>query len=96
MLRSSALTSLAALALTAVPASAAVAPGRIAFSVASKVPESNVAAGGFGPAVALPDGGTVLVATNRSFRGITVVRLRPDGSPEPAFGSGGTARRAAG
>jgi uncharacterized delta-60 repeat protein len=29
---------------------------------------------------------------NRSFRGITAVRLRPDGSPEPAFGSGGTAR----
>jgi uncharacterized delta-60 repeat protein len=92
MLRSLALTSLAALALTAAPASAAVAPGRIAFLVSSKVPESNVDAGGYGPAVVLPDGGAILVVANRSFRGITVVRLRPDGSPEPAFGRGGTAR----
>jgi uncharacterized delta-60 repeat protein len=90
--RSLALASLAALAFGAAPASAAVAPGRIAFSVATKIPESNVDAGGAGPAVALPDGGAVVLASDRGSKAITAVRLRADGSLDPAFGSGGIAR----
>jgi uncharacterized delta-60 repeat protein len=90
--RSLALASLAALAFAAAPASAAVAPGRIAFSVATRIPESNVDAGGAGPAVALPDGGAVMLASDRGSKGITAVQLRADGSLDPTFGSGGIAR----
>ncbi len=92
MIRSLALACLAALAFAVAPASAAVAPGRIAFSVATKIPESNVDAGGAGPAVALPDGGTIMLAFDRTTKAITLVRLRADGSLEPSFGSGGIAR----
>jgi uncharacterized delta-60 repeat protein len=85
-----ALLCLAALALAAAPASAAVAPGRIAFSIAANVPESNVDAGGAETAVALPDGGAVVVAHDR--KGFTAARLRADGSLEPTFGNRGIAR----
>ncbi len=94
MLRSLAVACLAACSLLpAVPAAAAVAPGRVAFSVATKVPVSNVDAAGAGAAVALPDGGAVMLAFARS-TGLTAVQLRPDGSPDPSFGTRGIARLA--
>src|SRR5688572_1896627 len=82
-----------ALALTAAaaPATADVAPGRVAFSVATQVPERNVDAGGAGPTVALPGGGAVMVAHGPG-ADLTLVQLRADGSLDPAFGSGGIAR----
>jgi uncharacterized delta-60 repeat protein len=91
MFRTLAVSSLSALSLAAaVPACgfAATAPGRIAFSVSARV--ANVDARGAGPSVALPDGGAVLVTTDRN--SFTAVRLRADGSMEPAFGAGGIAR----
>lgn len=91
MLRSIGLACVAALAVAAAPAAAAVAPGRVAFSVATQVPERNVDAGGAGPAVALPDGRVVMIAYDRG-AGLTLVQLRGDGSLDPAFGSGGIAR----
>ena len=91
MLRSLALGCLAALTLAAAPAAAAVAPGRVAFSVATKVPESNVDAGGAGAAVALPDGRVVMIAHGPG-ADLTLVQLRADGSFDRAFGNAGTAR----
>ncbi len=73
MIRSLALASFTALAITAAPAAAAVAPGHVAFSVATKIPESNVDAGGAAAAVALPDGGAVMLAYDRTSRDVTVV-----------------------
>lgn len=94
MLRLLAVACLAACSLLpAAPAAAAVAPGRVAFSVATKVPQSNVDAGGAGAAVALPDGGTVMLASGGP-TALTVVQLRPDGSLDPSFGMGGIARLA--
>ena len=92
MIRSLALASFTALAITAAPAAAAVAPGHVAFSVATKIPESNVDAGGAAAAVALPDGGAVMLAYDRTSRDVTVVRTRVDGALEPSFGRGGIAR----
>lgn len=92
MIRALAVACLAACSLLpAVPAAAAVAPGRVAFSVATHVPRSNVDAGGAGSAVALPDGGAVMLAFDGS-TGLTAVQLRPDGSLDPSFGSRGIAR----
>lgn len=91
MLRSVGLACLAALTVAVVPAAAAVAPGRVAFSVATQVRERNVDAGGAGPAVALPDGRVVMIAYGPG-AGLTLVQLRADGSPDPAFGSAGIAR----
>ena len=92
MVRPLAVACLAAFSLLpAVPAAAAGAPGRVAFSVATKVPLSNVDAGGAGAAVALPDGGAVMLAFTGS-AGLTAVALRADGSPDPSFGSRGIAR----
>jgi uncharacterized delta-60 repeat protein len=54
----------------------------------------------FEHALALPDGGVLLVGTesgeatsdgNRFYKRVYAERLRPDGSPDPAFGSGGVA-----
>ena len=83
---------LAALSISAAPAAAAVAPGHVVFSVATKVPESNVDAGGAGAAVTLPDGGSVMLAYDRASRDVAVARLRPDGALDPSFGRGGIAR----
>lgn len=74
------------------PDHAFTAPGRIAISTAAKAPERTVDAGGGGPAVALPDRGAIVASFDRTFKGFTLVRLRADGSPEPSFGRGGTAR----
>jgi len=93
MYRSLAVSCLSALSIAAaVPAcaSAAVAPGRIAFSTSARV--ANVDARGAGPSLALPDGGAVLVTTDRN--SFTVARLRADGSMEPTFGTGGLVRHA--
>jgi uncharacterized delta-60 repeat protein len=70
------------------PASAADAPGRVAFGVSARV--ANVDARGAEASVALPDGGAALVTTDRN--SLTVARLRADGSMEPAFGTNGVAR----
>ena len=91
MLRSIGLAFLATLTVAVVPAAAAVAPGRVAFSVATQVPERNVDAAGAGPAVALPDGRVAMVAYTPG-AGLTLVQLRTDGSLDPAFGSAGVAR----
>ena len=91
MLRPLFLACIAALTVAAAPAAAAVAPGRVAFSVATQVPERNVDAGGAGPAVALPDGGVVMIAHGPG-ADLTLVQLRADGSLDPSFGSGGVAR----
>ena len=91
MLRSIGLACLATLTVAVAPAAAAVAPGRVAFSVATQVPERHVDAGGAGPAVALPDGGVAMVAYGPG-ADLTLVQLRADGSLDPAFGSGGIAR----
>jgi len=91
MLRSIGLACIAALTLATAPAAAAVAPGRVAFSVATQAPERNVDAGGAGAAVALPEGGVVMIAYDRS-ADLTLVQLRGDGSPDPSFGRGGIAR----
>jgi uncharacterized delta-60 repeat protein len=91
LLRSIATACLATLAVAAAPAAAAVAPGRVLFAT-TKAPVSNVDAGGAGPAVALPDGGVVMVTYDRTVQAITTVALRADGSPNTAYGSGGTSR----
>ena len=93
MLRPFGLACIATLALAALPAAApaAVAPGRVALSVATKVPVANVDAAGAGPAVALPDGGAVMIAFDRA-ADLTLVQMRRDGSLQPGFGSGGIAR----
>jgi len=76
--------------VVAAPAGAAVAPGRVTFSVGAPEPQRNVDAGGASAAVALPDGGAVLIAPEFG-RGFVAARLRADGSLEPSFGSGGVA-----
>lgn len=90
-MRSIGLACVAALTVAAAPAAAAVAPGRVAFSVATQVPERNVDAGGAGPAVALPDGRVVMIAYDPG-ADLTLVQLRADGSLDTSFGSGGLAR----
>lgn len=91
MLRRLGLACVAVLLVAAAPVAAAVAPGRVAFSVATQVPERNVDAGGAGPAVPLPGGGVVMIAYGPG-ADLTLVQLRGDGSLDPAFGSGGVAR----
>ena len=84
------LATLAAGAAPATAASAAVAPGRVAFSIASNVPVSNVDAGGAGAAIALPEGGALMLAADGPR--VAAIRMRADGSLEPSFGNGGIAR----
>lgn len=84
-----ALTTAALLAFAAPAARAAQAPGRIVLAPISAKAVRNVDARGAGPAVALPDGGVVLAGGGQS---TAVTQLRPDGAPDPSFGSGGTAR----
>ena len=91
LLRSIATACLATLAVAASPAAASVAPGRVLFAT-TPGPVSNVDAGGAGPAVVLPDGGVVMVAFDGSSQAITTVALRADGSPNAAYGAGGTSR----
>ena len=93
MTRSVPLAVLVLLALASVPASAATAPGRVAFSVASSVPQPS-SGDGFDThgSVALPDGGVVMLAHDRPAGPALAVRLRRDGTPEQTFGNGGTAR----
>lgn len=79
---------LAAATVAAAPAAASVAPGRVLFPT-TPAPVSNVDAGGAGPAVALPDGGVVMVVFDSTYKAITTVALRADGSPNPAYGDGG-------
>ncbi len=89
MHRRLALTTAALLTFAAPAARAAQAPGRIVLAPISAKAVRNVDARGAGPAVALPDGGVVLAGGGQS---TAVTQLRPDGAPDPSFGSGGTAR----
>lgn len=81
---------LLALALPVATAQAEQAPGRVAFSVAAKVPVTNVDAGGAGSAVALPDGGAVLLGGQ--YGKVELVRIDAAGRRDPTFGLGGVAR----
>ena len=81
---------LAASAIAPAPAAAFVAPGRVLLPTTQGA-VSNVDAGGAGPAVVLPDGGVVMVTFDTAFKAVTTVALGPDGAPNPAYGSGGTA-----
>jgi uncharacterized delta-60 repeat protein len=76
------------------------APGRVAFSAdGGTVRNADDSGAAADPAVALPDGGAVVVAVDGASRetGVAeVVRLEPDGAPDPSFGNGGVARVTAG
>lgn len=84
---------LGALVLIATPAAAqaATALGRVVHPVALQIPRPDLDATVVSPAVALPDGGAVVVPNDD----LTAVRLRADGSLEPSFGRGGIAHIAA-
>lgn len=92
MARTLMLAALAVIAAAAPPATAAaaVAPGRVAFSVASVVPASHVDAAGATEAVALPDGGAAMLVSDG--KRVVVVRVRSNGTPDPSFGEAGVAR----
>lgn len=70
---------------------AVVGPGRVVLPTTATAPEPNVDAGGASAAVALPDGGAILVGGDRG-RGIVLARVTATGAPDPAFGSAGIAR----
>jgi uncharacterized delta-60 repeat protein len=71
-------------------APAAGAPGRVVFGVGKPAPARDVDQGGAFAAVALPDGGAILMG-NESRKGAVLAALRRDGSLDPRFGSGGVA-----
>lgn len=86
----------AGLTLVAAPlagAAATFAPGRVVFPVDSVVASSTATGGGATRAVALPDGGAVLVgrATGPGERGFHAAQLTPTGSLDPRFGTHGVA-----
>src|SRR4051794_16696710 len=74
-------------------ASAGVAPGRVTFPFGTTAIVRSVDP--FAPSlgVALPDGRVVLAGILRG-KGLTLVRLRPDGALDRSFGAGGIARLA--
>jgi uncharacterized delta-60 repeat protein len=74
----------------AVPAEAAMAPGRVVFSVGAPEPQKNVDAAGASAAVALPDGGALLIAPDAGRR-LVAARIRSDGSLQRGFGRDGIA-----
>jgi uncharacterized delta-60 repeat protein len=81
-----------ALVLGLGPGTAAGAPGRVVFAVKPPGPQPNVdSAGGASAAVALPDGGAVLVARDAD-RGLVVARIRANGALDSSFGRAGIAR----
>ena len=80
------------LAIAPASASAATAPGRVALSVASTVPHHYTGRYDTQGSVALPDGSVVMLAHDTTADTALAVRLRRDGTPEGAFGTGGTAR----
>src|SRR3954453_3522249 len=86
-IRHALLTLLAAL-VTAAPASAAVAPGRVTFPLSSTATVASVDVFAPSMGVALPDGGATLVGVDRG-TGLVLAQLRADGSLDPRFGSGG-------
>ena len=73
---------------------AAAAPGRVALPVGLPAPGARIDVPGEVAAVALPDGGAVLVSPEPG-RGLVAVRIRADGAPDPSFGQSGVARVAA-
>ena len=66
------------------------APGRVVFSVNGGVVSNDVDGGGAQAAVVLPDGGAVMVG-NGGGTHTYAAEIRPDGSLDPSFGSGGIA-----
>ena len=74
----------------AVPADAAMAPGRVVFSIGAPEPQKNVDAAGASAAVALPDGGALLIAPEAG-RSLVAARIRSDGSLQRRFGRDGVA-----
>jgi len=65
------------------------APGRVVFSVNGGVMASGVDGGTATAAVALPDGGAVLIGNARA--GFYAAQLNANGGLDPSFGSGGVA-----
>jgi uncharacterized delta-60 repeat protein len=72
------------------PAAALTAPGRVAYETGGGRPEATVDAAGATAAVALPDGGAVLVGDEHG-KGFVALRLRADGSLDRTFGASGLA-----
>lgn len=81
----------AALVAGAAPACADVAPGRAWWDVGLPMPAPSVDGAGASLAVALPGGDTVLLG-NEPRKGLVLLRVRRNGSADPAFGRGGIAR----
>jgi uncharacterized delta-60 repeat protein len=75
----------------AASADAVFTPGRVVFSVGAPEPQKDVDAGGASVAVALPDGGAVLIAPEGG-RGLVAARIRSNGSLQRRFGREGVAR----
>jgi uncharacterized delta-60 repeat protein len=88
--------------LAAGPAAAAAAPGpqpapgRVVFAIDDGHVAEDIDGTGVGGAVALPDGGALLIGGGAPRGGTTPLsRIGPTGAPDPAFGAGGVARVAA-
>jgi uncharacterized delta-60 repeat protein len=79
-------------AASAAPGRRAVAPGRVVFPVNGGVTSANVDGGRASAAVALPDGGAVLVGGAPAQNGFYAAELTPTGSLDPSFGTGGVTR----
>lgn len=78
------------LVMVTAPAGAAVAPGRVVLPVADAVWQGTFNGwDGSWRAVALPDGGAVMVAPTAG--GIVAARIRADGSVNKSFGTSGVA-----
>jgi len=81
-----------ALASAAAPV-AVTAPGRVIFSVDGGIVSGNVDGGGATAAVALPDGGAVLIGSgNQQETGFYAARLTSAGALDQSFGTGGVVR----
>ena len=88
MWRLVALVSVVLVVVCARPSMAAVAPGRVVFSVGALRSSGTFQdTGGAWRAVALPDGGAVLVAPDPM--GLVAARIGADGSLDASFGTGG-------
>jgi uncharacterized delta-60 repeat protein len=76
--------------LLAAVVAARPAAARVVVDVGLPAPAGHVDAAGATEAVARPDGGVVLLGTDRG--AVVAAALRADGTPDPAFGRGGVAR----
>lgn len=75
----------------AAPPQVLTAPGRLAVAV-PPTRVTDIDAGGATAAVPTGDGGVVALVPSSYGRGFSLVALRPDGRPDPAFGTDGVVR----